>query len=69
MQTQTTSERTYTVTYFKPGSKGHYGVSVSVAGDKKTKVLREAKQMLEQAQRDAKEVIQQLNGNEPESED
>jgi len=67
MITHQTSEKTYGVTYFKPGGKGHYGVSVTVSGDKKTKVLREAKAMLEQAQKDAIEVIQQLgDGNETE---
>ena len=56
MQTNITSERTYTVSYYKPGSKTQYGVSVSVVGDKKAKVLRDAKEMLLQAQKDALEA-------------
>lgn len=56
MQQSITSERVYTVGYFKPGQKGAYGLSVSVSGDKKAKVLREAKELLEQAQVTALEV-------------
>ena len=56
MQTQVTSERTYTVSYYRPGTKDQYGISVQVTGDKKAKVMREAKELLIQAQVDVDEV-------------
>lgn len=54
MQTNVTSERTYSVSYFKPGTKSHYGISVAVTGDKKAKVIREAKELLLQAEANIK---------------
>lgn len=63
MKTVETSERTYTIGYFKPGQKESYGISVSVSGDKKAKALREAKELLIAAQSDALEVHQQLLGD------
>jgi len=68
MQIQTTSEKTYTVSYFKPGQKNSYGLSVSVSGDKKKKTLTEAKELLEQAQVDAIEIYTKYNTGEPEPE-
>jgi len=68
-QTITTSERQYTVSYYKPGGKAYYGLNVSVTGDKKAKVLREARQMLEQVQSDAMEVHKRFFGDKPISED
>lgn len=56
MKTQVSSERTYTVGYFKPGQRAGYGINVSVSGDQKKKTLREAKELLEAAQFDALEV-------------
>ena len=69
MQTQVTTERQYTVGYFKPGQKESYGISVSVSGDKKAKALREAKELLIAAQSDALEVYQQLLGKETKKEE
>ena len=69
MQTQVTTERQYTVGYFKPGQKESYGISVSVSGDKKAKALREAKELLITAQADALEVYQQLLGKETKKEE
>ncbi len=57
MQTQITSERTYTITYYKPGTKDTFGISVTVTGDKKRKVIAEAKELLLQAQKDAKSEV------------
>lgn len=70
MQTQVTSEKNYQVSYFKPGQKNGYGISVSVSGDKKTKVLREAKELLRQAQSDAIEVYNEYDNRQikPETE-
>ena len=56
MQTTVSTERGYTVGYFKPGTKLGYGISVSVSGDKKNKVIREARELLEQVQDTALEV-------------
>lgn len=61
MQTQVNSEKTYSVSYFKPGMKSAYGLSVAVSGDKKAKVIREAKEILRQAQADALEVYNEFN--------
>ena len=69
MQTNITSERHYTVSYYQPGSRARLGISVSVTGDKKAKVLREARQMLEQVQSDAMEVHKRFFGDKPISED
>lgn len=69
MQTNITSERTYTVSYYKPGTRNQYGVNVSVTGDKKAKVMRDAREMLEQAQGDAIEVHRQFFGDKPKSEE
>lgn len=49
------SERQYTIGYYKPASKIECGVSITVTGDHKTKVIREAKELLGQAIKDAKE--------------
>jgi hypothetical protein len=56
MNTTVTSERTYSVSYFRPASKSHYGISIQVHGDRKTKVLHEAKELLIQAELDANQV-------------
>ena len=69
MQTTVSSEKTYTVGFFKPGQKGAYGISVNVAGDKKTKVLREAKELLEKVQADALAVHTKYFGEKPKEED
>lgn len=55
MLTNITSTKSYTVGYFKAQSKGTLGVSISVSGDKKLKVLREARELLETALKDAAE--------------
>jgi len=62
-QTITTSERGYTVTIYKPGQggKAHYGVNVSVTGESKTKVVREAKMMFEEVQSYALEAHQRFH--------
>ena len=57
MNTTVTSERTYSISYFRPASKSHYGISVTVKGDKKLKVLREANELLNQAEKDARQII------------
>jgi len=69
MQTTVSTERGYTVGYFKPGQKGSYGISVNVSGDKKKKVIREAKELLEQVQADALEVHTKYFGEKPKEED
>jgi len=69
MQTVVTSERQFTIAYHKPRSDTQYGISVTVSGDKKAKVLRDARDLLEQAQKDALEVYKQFLGDEPKSEE
>ena len=61
-QTITTSERGYTVSIYKAGigGKPHYGLNVSVTGESKTKVVREAKLMFEEVQRYALEAHDQF---------
>jgi hypothetical protein len=53
MQTNVTTERGYTVGYFRGAGKGQLGFTISVVGDHKVKVIREAKELLEQAVKDA----------------
>ena len=61
MKTLTTSEKSYTVSYFKPGQKDGYGISVSVTGDQKKKALKEARELLVQAQETAIDVYNQYH--------
>ena len=63
---QTASERIYTVSFHKTGSKAHYGFNVVVTGDKKAKVMREAQDMLEQIQGLAIEAHKRYFGDIPE---
>jgi ribosomal protein L7/L12 len=56
MITSVQCEKSYTVTYFAPQSKNSFGISVSVTGDKKLKVIREAKEILNRAMLDSKEI-------------
>ena len=53
MQTNITTERGYTIGYFRGASKGQLGFSVSVTGDHKVKVIREVKELLDKAVKDA----------------
>jgi hypothetical protein len=64
MQTNITSERGYSITYFRPQSKNQYGISVAVTGDHKVKVLREAKELLEKSILDAIEIHKRYEANE-----
>jgi len=56
MNIQTVSEKRYSVSYFSVASKEKFGISVSVTGDKKAKVLKEAKEMLITAQENLDDV-------------
>jgi hypothetical protein len=60
MNTTVTSERTYSISYYRPGTKLHYGVSITVSGDKKAKVIHEAKELLIQAEADTMQVSKNL---------
>jgi hypothetical protein len=60
MQTNVTTEKGYSVSYFKPGQKEGYGFSVSATGDKKNKVLKDARELLEQAQATALEFYNKI---------
>ena len=60
MHTQVSTERSYSIGFFKAAGKGGYGISISVAGDKKKKGLAEAKELLEQAQLAASEVYTRI---------
>ena len=62
MQKQITTERAYTVNFHKPGAKDSYGISVTVTGDSKTKVMKEAKAMFKEAQQTAIETYSQFMG-------
>ena len=61
-QTVTTSERGYTVAISKAaiGGKPHYGLNVSVSGESKAKVVREAKMLFDEVQRYALEAHAQF---------
>jgi hypothetical protein len=52
MITNVATEKTYSIGYFKSQSKGGYGISINVTGGSKTKVLKEAREMLVQAIKD-----------------
>lgn len=69
-QTIISSERQYTVSIHKAGMGGkpHYGLNISVTGERKAKVMREARQMLEEVQRYAIEVHDQFFGKAEEPE-
>lgn len=51
MITNITNEKSYKISYFKPASKVSYGFSVEVVGDKKSKVIKESKELLAEAER------------------
>jgi hypothetical protein len=66
MITNVTTERTYTVGFFKAQGKNTIGVTINVVGNSKMKVLREAKELLEQAIKDSSDVMSRC-GNENEN--
>jgi hypothetical protein len=55
MITNITTERKYTVSYFKSQAKDSIGVSVSVTHDSKKRAMQDANEMWEQATLFAKE--------------
>jgi 2'-5' RNA ligase len=55
MQTNITTERGYTIGYYRPASKTQVGITIQVVGDHKSKVVREAQEIMRQATEDAKE--------------
>jgi len=54
--TETTTEKTYEITYFRSQSKGNYGFSIKASGNRKNTVVKEARELLEQAIQVADEV-------------
>jgi hypothetical protein len=51
MQKTVSTDKCYKVSFFRPGTKGDYGISVEVNGDSKAKVLKEAEALLVDAEK------------------